>query len=266
MITEPAIGRRFVDRIVAVTGGASGIGRATAQRLAAEGATVIVVDRDAGGAEATAAGIGRAGGSAAAIELDLLDEAAIQRVATEIGHRHVALHGLINCAGLVHVDGSQENPFLERGLAGWDLLFGVNVRGLAALVHSLVPALVTGRGVVVNVSSEAAYRSRAGRWIYDATKAALLSVTRSMAAALAPDGVRVVGVAPGGTITEMHLNDHADPEAARARLRSATGGNLLGRLAEPEEIAAAIAFLASADASFVTGTTLAVDGGGAGSR
>jgi NAD(P)-dependent dehydrogenase (short-subunit alcohol dehydrogenase family) len=266
MITDRPQAHRYAERVVAVTGGASGIGRATARRIAGEGARVIVLDRDLPGAEATAAAIEADGGGAEAIELDLIDDAAIADVADRIQRRHPAVHGLINCAGLVHVDGSQQNPFLERGLAGWDLLFGVNVRGLAALVHALVPGLIAGRGVVVNVSSEAAYRSRAGRWIYDATKAALLSVTRSMAAALAAEGVRVVGVAPGGTITEMHLNDHADPEAARAELRAATGGNLLGRLAEPEEIAAAIAFLASDDASFVTGTTLAVDGGGAGSR
>lgn len=258
--------RRYVGRVVAVTGAASGIGRATAQRLATEGAQVIVIDRDGAGAEATARDLEQYGMRATAITLDLIDEAAIAAAADGIKDEFAAVHGLINCAGLVHVDGSQENPFLERGLAGWDLLFGVNVRGLAALVHALAPTLIAGRGVVVNVSSEAAYRSRTGRWIYDATKAALLSVTRSMAAALAPEGVRVVGIAPGGTITEMHLNDHPDPEAARVRMRAATDNNLLGRLAEPEEIAAAIAFLASDDASFVTGATLAVDGGGAASR
>jgi NAD(P)-dependent dehydrogenase (short-subunit alcohol dehydrogenase family) len=258
--------RRFDGCVAAVTGAASGIGRATARRLAAEGAHVVAIDRDGNGAEAVAAELRGDGRSAAALRVDLLDDASVAAGAAEIIARHPALHALANCAGVVHVDGSQENPFLDRGLAGWDLVFGVNVRGLAGFVHALVPALVAGGGAVVNVSSEAAYRARAGRWIYDASKAALVSATRSMAAALAPEKVRVVGVAPGGTITEMHLNDHPDPEAARERMRAATGGNLLGRLAEPEEIAAVIAFAASDDASFVTGTTLAVDGGGAASR
>lgn len=264
MSTPPTT--RFRDRTVVVTGAASGIGRATALRLAAEGATALLLDRDLEGARATAARATDAGGTAHALQLDLASEASIAEVASTVREQHPQLHGLIGCAGLVHVDGVQQNPFLERGLAGWDLLFAVNVRGMAQLVHELVAPLVAARGTVVTVSSEAAYRSRAGRWVYDATKAALVSVTRSMAAALAPDGVRVVGVAPGGTITEMHLQDHTDPEEARDRMRAAGGSNLLGRLAEPEEIAAAIAFLASDDASFVTGTTLAVDGGGAASR
>lgn len=258
--------QRFTGRAIAVTGAASGIGRATAHRLAAEGAHVILLDRDLPGAATTEESVRSAGGSAVVIGCDLADAASIAEAVTQIAGRYPQLGGLIGCAGAVHVDGVQENPFLSKGLAGWDLLFAVNVRGMADLVHQLAPALVAARGVVVTVSSEAAYRSRAGRWIYDATKAALVSVTRSMAAALAPEGVRVLGVAPGGTITEMHINDHADPQAARERMRGATGGNLLGRLAEPEEIAAAIAFLASDDASYMTGTTVAVDGGGAASR
>ncbi|WP_308796455.1 SDR family NAD(P)-dependent oxidoreductase [Agromyces silvae] len=258
--------RRFDGRVAAVTGAASGIGRATALRLAAEGAHVVVIDRAAEDAERTTTAIRTSGGSAETVVVDLGDDAAVSAAGTSLATRHARLHALANCAGVVHVDGSQENPFLERGLTGWDLVMGVNVRGLAGLVLAVAPALVAARGAVVNVSSEAAYRARAGRWIYDASKAAVVSVTRSMAAAFAPDGVRVVGVAPGGTITEMHLQDHADPEAARERMRHGANGNLLNRLAEPEEIAAAITFALSDDASFITGTTLAVDGGGAASR
>lgn len=258
--------QRFTGRTVAVTGAASGIGRATAQRVAAEGAQVLLLDRDLPGATHTQDAIAAEGGSAVVVGCDLADPASIAAAVTRISAEHTALAGLVGCAGAVHVDGVQENPFLQKGLAGWDLLFSVNVRGMADLVHQLTPLLVADRGVVVTVSSEAAYRSRAGRWIYDATKAALVSVTRSMAAALAAEGVRVVGVAPGGTITEMHINDHAEPEVAREKMRAAVGGNLLGRLAEPEEIAAVIAFLASDEASFMTGTTVAVDGGGAASR
>lgn len=257
---------RFADKAIAVTGAASGIGRATALRLAREGAHLILLDRDLDGAERTADAIRAGDGSAEAEALDLADSDQVDAIATSIASANPALHGIVGCAGLVHVDGAQENPFREKGMIGWDLLFSVNVRGMAQLVHALVPNLVAAKGVVVTVSSEAAYRSRAGRWIYDATKAALVSVTRSMAAALASDGVRVVGVAPGGTITEMHLQDHDDPNVAREQLRQASSSNLLGRLAEPEEIAAAIAFLASDDASFMTGTTIAVDGGGAASR
>lgn len=258
--------QRYFGRTVAVTGAASGIGRATARKMASEGAHVLLLDRDLRGAHATGEVVRADGGSAVVVGCDLAEPSSIADAVSEITGSHTALSALIGCAGAVHIEGTQDNPFLEKGLSGWDLLFDVNVRGMADLVHQLTPALIAAHGVVVTVSSEAAYRSRAGRWIYDATKAALVSVTRSMAAALAPEGVRVIGVAPGGTITEMHINDHADPDVAREQMRAASGGNLLGRLAEPEEIAAVIAFLASDDASFMTGTTVAVDGGGAASR
>lgn len=258
--------QRFTHHIIAVTGAASGIGRATCLRLGAEGATVLALDRDVPAATRTAQLITEAGGDAQVLPLDLADSESVGSVASHILSEFGTLHGLIGCAGVVHIDGVQENPFLERGLAGWDLLFAVNVRGMAQLVHELVSPLEQGAGTVVTVSSEAAYRARAGRWIYDATKAALLSVTRSMAASLAPLGVRVVGIAPGGTISEMHVNDHPDPEAARQQMRDSGGSNLLGRLAEPEDIAAAIAFAVSDDARFITGTTIAVDGGGAASQ
>jgi NAD(P)-dependent dehydrogenase (short-subunit alcohol dehydrogenase family) len=257
---------RFQGRTVAVTGAASGIGRASAERLASEGAYVLLLDRDAQGAERALSSIRNVGGEGEVMVLDLLDADSVAAVAANICARHPRLHALVGSAGLVHIDGSQQNPFLERGDAGWDALFGVNVRGAANLVHALVPALTAAKGVVVTVSSEAAYRSRAGRWVYDASKAALVSATRSMAAALAPQGVRVLGVAPGGTVTEMHTQDHEDREAARAAMASASASNLLGRFARPEEIAAAIAFLASDDASFMTATTIAVDGGGEASR
>lgn len=261
-----AVGARFAGKVAVITGGAAGIGRATCERLAAEGADVVVIDRDEEGAHVTAKAVRSLGRQGHAMPLNLLDEAGIDAVAERLRGQFPAIHALVNCAGVVHVNGQQDSPFIENGLAGWDLLFGVNLKGAAALVHALLPSIVTGRGAVVNVSSEAAYRSRPNKWIYDASKAAMLSFTRSLAASLAPDGVRVSCVAPGGTITEMHVSDQPDPDAARAALRQRPAGNLLQRWAEPEEIAAAIAFLASDDASFVTGTTLAVDGGGAASR
>ena len=153
--------------------------------------------------------------------------------------------------------------FAERGLEGWDLLVDVNLRAPAALVHALQAELRRGGGAVVNISSEGQFGARDSRWIYDATKAGILSVTRSMAAAFAPE-VRVNAVAPGGTLTEMHLDDvRGDIEATR-RLRETRLPNLLQRFATPEEIASVICFLASDDASFMTGATVAVDGGGKG--
>jgi len=258
--------KRFGGRVAIITGGASGIGKASARRLAAEGAEVVILDRDIAGADHLAHELRAAGHRAHVVELDLSDESLISRVAQQLVERFPEVHVLVNSAGVVHINGKQDSTFIDGGLAGWDLLVGVNLKGAAILVHGLLPAIIAGHGAIVNVSSEGAFRSRPNKWIYDATKAAVLSLTRSLAASLAPYGVRVNSIAPGGTITEMHLNDYPDAELAREELRSMKLSNLLGRFADPSEIAASIAFLASDDASFVTGTTLAADGGGTGSR
>jgi len=258
--------QRFVGRIAVITGGASGIGHATVDRLAGEGATVIILDRNRHAAEQVVEEQERLGRSVRFVELDLLNELDIASVAKLLVSELPAINILGNCAGLVHINGKPDNPFIESGLTGWDTIVGVNVKGIAALVHALLPALIVGKASIVNVSSEAAFRARPNRWIYDLTKAALLSLTRSLAASLASYGVRVNSVAPGGTITEMHLNDSTDPEARRRELETARTASLLGRWAQPHEIAAVIAFLASDDASFITGATIPVDGGGLGSR
>ena len=157
------------------------------------------------------------------------------------------------------------------GLRWLDMLAGdvLSLAGDGAIERRHVGDVVAavrprrGGGAVVNISSEGQFGARDSRWIYDATKAGILSVTRSMAAAFAPE-VRVNAVAPGGTLTEMHLDDvRGDIEATR-RLRETRLPNLLQRFATPEEIASVICFLASDDASFMTGATVAVDGGGKG--
>ena len=249
-----------------VTGGASGIGRATAQRLAARGHHVVVLDRDGTGARAAVEGIGASGGSAEHRVVDLLDLDDVAAVAADLAARHPALHVLVSSAGVLHVDGRPDSSFLEGGLAGWELLVGVNLRGAAALVHGLAAPLTAGRGAIVNVSSEGQFAPRPDRWVYDVTKAGVISLTKSLAASFADRGVRVNAVAPGGTVTEMHWASADDPAAARRAMEEARPANLLRRFARPEEVAAAICFLASDDASFITGVTLPVDGGGHGAR
>ena len=252
---------RFRGRVAVVTGGVSGIGRAAALRLAAEGAALIVLDRNEGAWEHTRASLGEA--ALGFVAVDLADLDSIASAADAIRKLTDAVHVLVNSAGLVHIGGRQSNSFAERGLEGWDLLVDVNLRAPAALVHALQAELRRGGGAVVNISSEGQFGARDSRWIYDATKAGILSVMRSMAAAFAPE-VRVNAVAPGGTLTEMHLDDvRGDIEATR-RLRETRLPNLLQRFATPEEIASVICFLASDDASFMTGATVAVDGGGKG--
>ncbi|WP_083988813.1 SDR family NAD(P)-dependent oxidoreductase [Devosia geojensis] len=256
-----AIPGRFSGRRVVVTGGAAGIGRACVDRFIDEGAEVVILDHNGEAGERVLAEIRARGKDARFVALDLSDSAATEAAAKALDSELGAIHVLVNSAGLVHVDGRQSNPFVERGLAGWDPLTTVNLKAIAILVHGMLPALTAGRASIINISSEAAFKARSDRWIYDMTKAGLLSMTRSMAAALVSRGIRVNAVAPGGTITEMHLNDSPDPEAKRAEMEKQKTASLLGRLARPHEIAAAITFLASDDASFITATTLQVDGG-----
>jgi NAD(P)-dependent dehydrogenase (short-subunit alcohol dehydrogenase family) len=222
---------------------------------------VVVLDRNAAAWDATRAALGEV--PLGFVPVDLADLRSIADAAEAVCDLTDTVHVLVNAAGIVHIGGRQSNPFAECGLEGWDLLVDVNLRAPAALVHALSAELRRGRGAIVNISSEGHFGARDSRWIYDATKVGILSVTRSMAAAFAPD-VRVNVVAPGGTLTEMHLDDvRGDAEATR-RLRETRLPNLLQRFATPEEIAAVICFLASDDASFMTGATVAVDGGGKG--
>lgn len=258
---SPAAPPRFAGRTAVVTGGVSGIGRASVNRFAREGASVVVIDRDRKAADRTIAELKQEGHDIRFVQLDLSDSEATRAAAEALARDVGTIHILVNCAGLVHVDGKQDSPFVEKGLNGWDTLTTVNLKAVATLVHGMLPALIKGHASIVNISSEAAFKARPNKWIYDMTKAGLLSMTRSMAAALAKDGIRVNAIAPGGTVTEMHTNDAPDPAARRLEMTQMKSACLLGRLAQPEEIAAGIAFLASDDASYITATTLQVDGG-----
>jgi NAD(P)-dependent dehydrogenase (short-subunit alcohol dehydrogenase family) len=250
---------RFEGRTALVTGGAAGMGRATAFRLAEEGARVVVADRDVEGGNRVAEAVRDRGGSALFEEVDLADPGSIGRLGAEVAGKVEALHVLVNCAGIAVATGRVEDFRLED----WDLGTAVNLRAPALVTQALLP-LMKGRtgAAVVNVSSDGAFRGRAGIWIYDATKAGLCSLTKSMAVELNQYGIRVNAIAPGWTVTEFHFGRHPEPEARKRELEELkTDYCLMGRLARPEEIAAAIAFLASDDASYVTGTTLCVDGG-----
>ena len=256
--------RRFAGRTAVVTGATSGIGHATAVRLATEGAVVLGLGRsDARGKDFERA-VEEAGSIAHFHPLDLTDANSIRTATAWVKDQVGELHVLINSAGVVHIDGKQENPFLRSGMAGWDTLVDVNLRGCAHLTHELFSHMTGAGAAIVNVASEGAFKARDSRWIYDLTKAALLSFTRSVAAAGAPHGIRANAVAPGGTLTEMHLSHGPVADIQARQLPQTASQCLLRRWAEPHEIASAITFLASDDASYITGTTLAVDGGGAG--
>ena len=235
-----------------VTGSTSGIGEAAAMALAAHGAHVLVVGRDEQRARDVVAEIEGSGGGASFRLTTLGDlESARELVewATETGDGHVDI--LVNNAGVAVL-----GPSYAATEAEFDETFGLNVKVPFFLVASLAPAMAErGWGSIVNVSTMVASFGQAGMALYGASRAALELLTKAWAAEYGPRGVRVNAVAPGPTRTRMMESVPAEMVDQLAALAPA------GRVAEPEELAAAIVFLASDDGSFVHGVTLAVDGG-----
>jgi NAD(P)-dependent dehydrogenase (short-subunit alcohol dehydrogenase family) len=239
------------DRLCVVTGSTGGIGLATARLLIDEGARVVTCGRS------EAPGVGEA----LHVRADLSQPGEPERVLAEAGEVDV----LVNNAGF-----AEQRDFLEVTDEQWDALWQLNVMSYIRAIRAAVPAMrERGRGVIVNVSSTAGKRPSTGMPDYSVTKAAVLSLSRLVADLYAGDGVRCNAVAPGPTATEAWLADGglADQQAARTGksreevLRAVGKGRPLGRLAEPDEIAAVIAFLCSDRASYVTGAAWSADGG-----
>lgn len=252
---------RLEDRIALVTGGGSGIGRATSLLFAQEGATVIVADVDAEGGQKTADMIVERGGASVFHAVDVSDEDEIVALAGDIDAAFGRLDVVVNCAvAFVHRD---YNATTDE----WDRAMQVNVRGPALVVKHATPLLKeSGRASVVHISSISGLIAQDHHTVYSTSKTAILGLTRCQALDLSPYGIRVNCVCPGVVDTPIvrrfiEENVSKEPAAIEQALREMGASHLLGRIARPEEIARAILFLASDDASFVTGTHLVVDGG-----
>jgi NAD(P)-dependent dehydrogenase (short-subunit alcohol dehydrogenase family) len=231
-------------RTALVTGATSGIGRATALKLASDGWSVIVHGRDTARGEATVKEIVEAGGRARFVAADLGDAGAVNRLVEEVGDVDV----LVNNGGF-----SWFGPTPDLDADGFDALFASNVRAAYQLVAGLAPGMVArGSGNIINLASMAGQVGLAGGAAYGATKASLSSLTRSWAAEFSPSGVRVNAVSPGPVYTGG---------ADHGLIDSLGQTTLTGRGADAEEIAEVIAFLASDKASYVTGAVMPVDGG-----
>jgi NAD(P)-dependent dehydrogenase (short-subunit alcohol dehydrogenase family) len=236
--------RDLVSKIALVTGATSGIGRAAAVQLAAQGATVIVHGRDVTRGGAVVAEIENAGGSARFVGAELSEPAETLRLADEAGDVDI----LVNNAGFPWFGPSEELP-----VDTLDQLFAANVQAPYLLVSVVGPKMVArGDGVIINIASRAGTRGRPDSAAYGATKAALASLARSWAAEYGPAGVRVNAISPGPVYTN----------AAERELFDVWGKTTpLGRAGEPQEIAEVIGFLASPRSGYITGTNIAVDGG-----
>lgn len=252
---------RVAGKVGLVTGGAGGIGRATARLLREEGAEVAIVDLERTAVDEAAAELDPSGEHVLAIAAELGDESQAERVVHATVERFGRLDILANVAG-VRVWG----PITEADTDSWEHIVSGNLLQVGYTSKFAVPAMAkTGGGSIINVSSANAIHGRSGMAQYDATKAAVLALTRSMAHDHADEGIRVNAVCPGPTLTMFHVRRRAAAtgeslEQARAALAEQTP-TLLRRQADPREIGYSILFLASDEASYVTGATLMVDGG-----
>jgi 2-hydroxycyclohexanecarboxyl-CoA dehydrogenase len=244
---------RLDGSIALVTGGASGIGAATARRLAAEGARVAIADLNLEGARELAGEI-----DGMAVEMDVADHMSVRMgvaaASVEFGPPDI----LVNNAGT-----DRFAFFVNTDEETWDFVLGVNLRGTIAVTHAVLPTMQrNGRGSIVNVASEAGRVGSQGSAIYSAAKAGVIGFTRAIARESARFGVRVNAVAPGPIETPLLNSAEEQLGEIGARLkRGMIEATQLKRAGTPEEVAATIAFLAGPDASYVTGQTLNVSGG-----
>jgi NAD(P)-dependent dehydrogenase (short-subunit alcohol dehydrogenase family) len=245
---------RFADRSVLITGAGSGIGRATSQLFAAEGARVAVVDQNEADAEKTVALIKEGGGHAIAIAADVSLEADCRGMV----ERAVAAHGKLNIAFNNAGVGASGFAVADEEEIAFSRLIDVNLKGVFLSMKYEIPAmLAAGGGAIVNTASVAGLVGERGIGAYAASKHGVVGLTRTAALDYIGRGVRINAVCPGATRTRILADWFQDPKVEQFILSR----HPIGRIAEPEEIGRAVMFLASDDASFVVGQALAVDGG-----
>ncbi len=249
---------RFSGQVVIVTGAASGFGEAIARRFADEGASVVLADIDEGRGKELAAEIAAAGGQAIFVRTDVSISEDVEALIDSAVARYGGLDGIVNNAGIAHRTGS----ITELSEEDYDRVFAVNTKSVYLAARFGVPKLrERGGGFIVNTASIGAVAPRPGVAVYNASKGAVVTLTRGLAVELARDRIRVNAVNPVAADTafmQKAVGAHPLPAAVKEQL---VRGIPLGRLTEPRDVAACVLFLASSEAEFLTGVCLDVDGG-----
>lgn len=249
--------RTFEGQVALVTGAGSGIGRAIASRLASQGAAVAIVDQDADGAESTAASLRESGARASVHRADVSVGADVERAVAEVARELGAPSILVNNAGISRGGRVQDIPEAE-----WDLVMAVNLRGTYLFCKHVVPLMLeAGYGRIVNISSGTGVRVGPGTSPYSASKAGVIALTKSIAGELATRGITANVVAPGLTDTPMTRGTFGDSDVLKEMASTGRIANPMRVVIQPEDIAAAVAFLASPESRYITGQTLHVNAG-----
>lgn len=249
---------RLEDKRAIVTGGAGGIGRATCLAFAEEGAKVAVVDVQPGAADAVADEIRAAGGTAIAFTADVADESDIRRLVAGTAEAFGGIDVLFNNAGII-----RRTTVVDTDADEWDRVFGVNVKGIFLMCKHAVPVIAAGGGgSIINTGSGWGLKGGARAISYCASKGAVVNMTRALAIDHGPDGIRVNSVNPGDVNTGMLRDEARQLGRETGSFLAEAADRPLRRMGEPQEIAAAVVWLASDASSYVTGSALVVDGGG----
>jgi NAD(P)-dependent dehydrogenase (short-subunit alcohol dehydrogenase family) len=251
---------RFSGKVAVITGGAGGIGRAAAERFAAEGAKVVVVDLPGSPLAESVATVERAGSEALAVEADVTSAADCERYAAEAKAHFGRIDAFFNNAGIEGFVGS----VLEYPEDIFDQVIAVNLKGVWLGMKYVVPVMRDGGGgAIVNTASVAGLGATANIFAYGASKHAVVGMTRSAAIEFAPMGIRTNAICPSPVETEMmrRLERGTNPDAPEAAKEVMASRNPMGRYAEPDEIAGTVVHLCSSDASYLNGVILPIDGG-----
>jgi NAD(P)-dependent dehydrogenase (short-subunit alcohol dehydrogenase family) len=247
---------RFKDRVALVTGASSGIGRACARALGAEGARVVVAGRRKDRLGEVVREIEASGGQAVAVSGDVRDEAVCAAWVRTAVERFGGLDGLVNAAGVI----GPSAGLLATEPGEWDRILDSNLKSVFLLTRAAAPELIKRKGSVVSISSVAGLRPYVGLLAYCVSKAGVDMFTQCAALDLAPHGVRVNAVNPGVVVTELHTVTNAIPDYAGFLERS-KGTHPIGRVGKPEEVASLVLYLLGDEAGWITGSCLSIDGG-----